>query len=180
MGGDEFTVTDQCESGALEGRCGRRFAIRYACRRGPASWRPAVPSLRRTHQSPCGSLRRSAGRLISSLGISASFNSRASFRLRARLATRTDRGGDRPRIPSPAAEGNQRWPRCSIRPKRRRMAQPECRRALLHGAAPHPSQQRPRCCLPRAKATAMPETSSTAIIGAGCWCGATPQRRCPA
>ena len=47
--------------------------------------------------------------------------------------------------------------------------QPQDQHTLQHGATASPSQQRPWCCLPPAKTTAMPETASTAIIGAGWW-----------
>ena len=38
------------------------------------------------------------------------------------------------------------------------------RRPLQNGAAPYPSQQRSRCCLPPAKAKAKTESSSKAIL----------------
>ena len=46
--------------------------------------------------------------------------------------------------------------------------QPQDQHTLQCGATVSPSQQRPWCCLPPAT-TAMPETASTAIIGAGWW-----------
>ena len=55
------------------------------------------------------------------------------------------------------------------------------RRSLQHGAAAYPSEQRSRCCLPPAKAMAMPGSSSTAIIiAAGCASSRpSSQQRCP-
>jgi len=68
---------------------------------------------------------------------------------------------------SPARGDTRCSPRCSTRPKLRRTVRPEGRQALPHGAASHPSQQCPRCCLPRGKAMAMLETASIATIIAG-------------
>ena len=42
--------------------------------------------------------------------------------------------------------------------------QPQDQHTLQHGATVSPSQQRPWCCLPPAKTTAMPETASRTMV----------------
>jgi len=57
--------------------------------------------------------------------------------------------------------------------------QPQDQHTLQHGATVSPSQQRPWCCLPPAKTTAMPETASTHHGGSGSRLEAAPPSTAP-